>query len=74
MEGVVIAVIGVAAGVFVGYGLLRLLGSSILDLKTPGMLPLIGSAVVILAAAVIASAIPAARAARVDTVRALRAD
>jgi putative ABC transport system permease protein len=38
------------------------------------MLPLIGSAVVILAAAVIASAIPAARAARVDTVRALRAD
>jgi len=74
MEGVAIAVIGVAAGVLVGYGLLRLLGSSILDLKTPGMLPLIGSAVVILAAAVIASAIPAARAARVDTVRALRAD
>src|SRR5271170_2658901 len=74
MEGVAIAVIGVAAGVLVGYGLLRLLGSSILDLKTPGMLPLIGSALVILAAAVIASAIPAARAARVDTVRALRAD
>jgi ABC-type antimicrobial peptide transport system permease subunit len=39
----------------------------------PGLLPLIGSACVILAA-IIASAIPAARAARVDTVRALRAD
>jgi putative ABC transport system permease protein len=74
MEGVVIAVIGVAAGVFVGFGLLRLLGNSVLELKTPGMLPLIGSAVVILAAAVVASAVPAARAARVDTVRALRAD
>jgi putative ABC transport system permease protein len=74
MEGVVIAVIGVAAGVFVGFGLLRLLGNSVLELKTPGVLPLLGSAVVILAAAVVASAVPAARAARVDTVRALRAD
>jgi len=74
MEGVFIAVIGVAAGVFVGYAALRLLGSSIQELRAPGWLPLLASAIVILAAAVIASAVPAARAARVDTVRALRAD
>jgi putative ABC transport system permease protein len=74
MEGVFIAVIGVAAGVFVGYAALRLLGSSIQELRAPGWLPLLASAIVILAAAVIASAVPAARAARVDTVRALRSD
>ena len=74
MEGVVIAVIGVASGVFVGFVLLRVIGSSIQELKAPGVLPLIGSAIVILAAAVIASAVPAMRASRVDTVSALRAD
>jgi putative ABC transport system permease protein len=74
MEGVVIAAIGIAAGVFVGFISLRLLGSTIQELKMPGVLPLLGSAAVILAAAVIASAIPASRAARVDTVQALRAD
>jgi len=35
---------------------------------------LIGSAVLILASAVLASAVPAVRAARVDTVQALRAE
>jgi putative ABC transport system permease protein len=74
MEGVVIAVIGVASGVFVGFVLLRVIGNSIAELKAPGILPLIGSAIVILAAAVIASAVPAMRASRVDTVSALRAD
>jgi putative ABC transport system permease protein len=74
MEGAVIAVIGVAAGVLLGFVLLRVIGSSVQELKTPGLVPLIASAVVILVAAVVASAVPAARAARVDTVRALRAD
>jgi putative ABC transport system permease protein len=40
----------------------------------PGALSLVGSAFVILAAAAIASAIPAARAARVNAVEALRAE
>ncbi|MGA2809842.1 MAG: ADOP family duplicated permease [Candidatus Acidiferrum sp.] len=74
MEGLVIAVIGVAAGVLLGFVLLRVIGSSVQELKAPGMLPLAASAVVILVAAVVASAVPAARASRVDTVRALRAD
>ncbi len=42
------------------------------QVQQPGAVPLIASAAVILAAAVIASAIPAARAARVDAVQALR--
>ena len=40
----------------------------------PSVLPVVGSALVLLAAAVIASALPAARAARVDVMQALRTD
>jgi ABC-type antimicrobial peptide transport system permease subunit len=42
--------------------------------QSPGILPLIASALVILAAAVIASAVPAARAAAVNPVEALRSE
>jgi putative ABC transport system permease protein len=42
--------------------------------QIPGVLPLLESAILILAAALIASAIPAARAARVDAVQALRSE
>jgi ABC-type antimicrobial peptide transport system permease subunit len=40
----------------------------------PSAVPVIASAAVLLAAAVIASAVPAARAARVDVIQALRTD
>jgi predicted permease len=73
-EGLVIASVGVAAGFVVGFALERTIGKYIAALQSPGMLPLIVSAGVILAAAVIASALPAARAARVDPSVALRAD
>ena len=39
-----------------------------------GLLPVVGSALVLLLAAVIASAIPALRAARVDVMQALRTE
>jgi putative ABC transport system permease protein len=74
LEGFVIAVIGVAAGLAVGFALSRIAGSFLAELQVPAPLPLIASAAVILAAAVIASTLPAARAARVDTVQALRAE
>jgi putative ABC transport system permease protein len=74
IEGVLIAAIGVAAGALVGFALSRLAGSYVAELRLPDALPLIGSAAVILVSAVVASVVPAARAARVDTVQALRAD
>jgi putative ABC transport system permease protein len=73
-EGLMIAGIGVAAGVVVGFALERTIGKYIGVVQLPGALPLIASAAVILAAAVIASALPAARAARVDPAEALRAE
>ena len=73
-DGVLIAAIGVAAGGLVGWGLSRLAGNYVPELKLPGPLPLIASAGVIFAAAVMASLVPAARAARVDVVQALHDD
>jgi putative ABC transport system permease protein len=73
-EGLVIAGVGVAAGFVVGFVLERTIGKYIGIVQLPGALPLIASAAVILAAAVIASALPAARAARVDPAVALRSE
>ncbi len=73
-EGAAMAGLGVGAGAACGYGLAALAAAWFPDTQLPGPLPLIGSAVVLIAAAVIASALPAARAARVDVIQALRAD
>jgi predicted permease len=73
-EGLTMAGIGVISGVLGGFALARILASYIQDVSLPGALPTIGAAVVLLAAAIIASVWPAARAARVDVVQALRAD
>jgi ABC-type antimicrobial peptide transport system permease subunit len=73
-EGVVIAGIGVAAGVVVGLASARIIAKYVTEVQLPGALAFIASAVVILAAAVIASAVPAARAARVNPVEALRSE
>jgi len=74
LEGLVIASLGVGTGVLVGFAFARVLSKYIAETQVPGALPLMASAAVILAAAVIASALPAARAARVDAVQALRAE
>ena len=73
-DGIVIATIGIAVGVLAGFALSRLAGSYVQELQLPGPLPLIASTLVILAAAVSASLMPATRAASVDTIQALRAD
>jgi predicted permease len=73
IDGVTIAAIGVAAGGLVGWGLSRLAGNYVAELKLPEPLTLIVSAAVIFGAAAMASLVPAARAARVDAVQALRA-
>ena len=73
-EGAVMALAGVIAGVVTGFALARLAASYFEGVQTPGIVPVVGAAVVLLAAAVVASVLPAARAARVDVMQALRAD
>jgi putative ABC transport system permease protein len=73
-EGAVIAAIGVLAGAAFGLIAARVAGSYFGDLKMPGVLPVAVSAFVLLGAAVVASMLPAARAARVDVIQALRAE
>jgi putative ABC transport system permease protein len=73
-EGAVMAVLGVVAGSVGGYWLARSAEHYFPDLRMPSALPVVGSIFVLLAAAVIASALPAARAAQVDVMQALRND
>jgi putative ABC transport system permease protein len=74
LDGLLMAGIGVGVGAALGIALTRLAASDVSAINQPEALALGASAVVILAAAVIASAVPAARAARVNAVEALRAE
>ena len=73
-EGLVIAVIGVAAGFIVGIAGAKGIAAWVGHVHMPGALSFLASAAVILASAVVASAVPAARAARVNAVEALRSE
>jgi putative ABC transport system permease protein len=73
-EGAVMALAGVVAGALCGYALARLAGSYFQDVRMPSALPVVGSVLVLLAAAVAASAWPAARAARINVIDALRSE
>ena len=65
---------GVVAGAAFGFVLARLARSYFPDVKMPGALPVVASAFVLLAVAVVAALLPAARAARVDVIQALRSE
>src|SRR6202034_1450494 len=54
-EGAVMAVGGIVAGAALGYGLAQLAGSYFSDVRMPDALPVIGSVIVLLMAAVVAS-------------------
>jgi ABC-type antimicrobial peptide transport system permease subunit len=73
-EGALMAAAGVVAGAACGYALMQLAGSYFQEVRMPDTGPVIGSAVVLLVAAVVASVLPAVRAARVDVMQALRSD
>lgn len=65
---------GIAAGVIGGLVLARIAASYIGAIQTPGVLPLLGASALLLAAAIVALVMPAARAARVDVMQALRSE
>lgn len=73
-QGAVIAGIGIVVGVLGGLLIVRLVGGFIEEVAIPGLVPIIGAALVLVIAAVLASVIPAARAARVDVMEALRSE
>ena len=73
-EGATMAFVGIVAGVAGGFALARIVASYVQEVQLPGALPLAGAASVLLAAAVVASVLPAARAARVDVMQALRSE
>ena len=68
--GAVMAAAGVVVGAVSGYALARLAGSYFLDMKMPSAAPVVASALVLLAEAVVASA----RAARINVTEALRSE
>jgi predicted permease len=73
-EGAVIAAAGVVAGAACGFALAKIAGSYVEAVRLPGAVVVIGSAAVLLSAAMVASLLPALRAARVDVMQALRSD
>lgn len=73
-EGAVIAAAGIVTGVVSGLVLLRFAGGLLGEISMPGAVPLAGAAAVLIAAAVIASLMPATRASRVDVMEALRSE
>jgi hypothetical protein len=73
-EGAVIAVTGIVSGVLGGLLLTRVVSSYIQEVTLPAALPIALSAIVLIAAALLASLMPAARASRVDVLQALRSE
>ena len=73
-EGAVIAAAGIVTGAIGGFLLARAVRAWIQDVHVPGALPIAGAAFVLVAAAILASLMPAARASRVDVIQALRSE
>jgi putative ABC transport system permease protein len=73
-EGAVIAAAGIVAGAIGGVALAAAVGAYVQEIRFPGALPIAGAAIVLVSAAILASLMPAARAARVDVLQALRSE
>jgi putative ABC transport system permease protein len=73
-EGTTIAAIGIAAGALGGLVLSRVAATFFTSVQLPGTLAVGVAAAVLMAAAVVASWMPAARAARIDVIEALRSE
>jgi ABC-type antimicrobial peptide transport system permease subunit len=67
-------VLGIAAGALVSYAIMVIAASFFGTVHTLGALSITAAAVVLIAAAIGASLLPAARASRVDVLQALRSE
>ncbi len=73
-EGTLTVGIGIVAGAAGGYAFSRVAASYLGNIGAPGATAVVGAAAVLIGAALAASLMPAARAARVDLVQALRSE
>jgi putative ABC transport system permease protein len=73
-EGATMAAAGIVAGAVFGFLLARVARSFFADVTMPGVFPVAASALVLLTVAVVASMLPARRAASVDVIQALRTE
>jgi ABC-type antimicrobial peptide transport system permease subunit len=73
-EGTVMAVVGVVAGLGVGWALTRAIAVYAPGLQLPGVLPLAGAIALLVVATIAAALVPAARAASIDPIVALRSE
>ncbi len=73
-QGIIIAGSGIVVGAVGGFALSRLAGSYFSSIKMPDITAFVGAVLVLLIASVVASAVPAARAARVEVLEALRTE
>src|SRR5262249_28027397 len=73
-EGGTMAVTGIVAGAAFGFAVARLARSYFADVSMPSAMPVVASALILLLVAVIASLVPANRAARVNVIEALRSE
>jgi putative ABC transport system permease protein len=73
-EGAALAAVGIIAGAGGGFVLARMAAKFFVNVQLPGVLPVVGSAAVLVGAAIGASLMPAARASRVDVLQALRSE
>jgi putative ABC transport system permease protein len=73
-EGVAMAALGVVVGAFGGFAAARTIAAFVQQIQIPGAVPILAAAIVLISAAVLASVLPAARAARVDVMQALRSE
>jgi predicted lysophospholipase L1 biosynthesis ABC-type transport system permease subunit len=73
-EGAVIAAGGIVVGALAGVALARIASGYFTEMRMPGVFTILGAATVLIAAAIVASLMPAARAARVDVIQALRGE
>jgi putative ABC transport system permease protein len=73
-EGATIVAFGIAAGLVGGYAFAGVATAYLANLQLPGLVPTLTAAAVLGGAAVLASLMPAARAAQVDVLQALRSE